>query len=266
MSEEWDTEILLKGKSPDSRKALKGTNDITDVVSFSRERLGFSPDEQQEIVLRGGRRGIVNCTRQWGKSTVTAAKAVHRAYSVPGSLTLVLTPCARQSGEFLRKARNFVRRLGVRVRGDGHNALSIAFPNGSRIVGLPENETTIRGFSDVSLLLVDEAARVPDEIYRAMRPTLVVHDGDLWLMSTPNGKRGFFWDEWDHGGEDWERISVPATDCPRISERVLAEEKATAGDKWYRQEYLCEFVDREGAVFSRAVIDGAYQDYPGLAL
>jgi hypothetical protein len=150
-----------------SRKAPKGTNDIPDVVTFSREMLGFSPDAQQETVLRGGRRGIVNCTRQWGKSTMTAAKAVHRAYSVPGSLTLVVTPCARQSGEFLHKARNFVRRLGIRVRGDGHNGLSVAFPKGSRIVGLPENETTIRGFSDVSLLLIDEAARVPDEIYRA---------------------------------------------------------------------------------------------------
>jgi phage FluMu gp28-like protein len=166
----------------------------------------------------------------------------------------------------LRKAKEFVRRLGVRVRGDGHNELSIAFPNGSRIVGLPENETTIRGFSDVSLLLVDEAARVPDEIYRAMRPTLVVHDGDLWLMSTPNGKRGFFWEEWEHGGEEWERISVPATDCSRISARVLAEEKANAGDKWYRQEYLCEFVDIEGAVFPRDTISGAYEDYEGLAL
>src|ERR1700736_2238693 len=125
-----------------SRRALKGANNITDAVAFSREMLGFSPDAQQEMVLRGGRRGIVNCTRQWGKSTVTAAKAVHRAYSSPGSLTLVVTPCARQSGEFLRKARDFVRPLGIRVRGDGHNELSIAFPNGSRIVGLAGNETT----------------------------------------------------------------------------------------------------------------------------
>jgi hypothetical protein len=39
--------------------------------------------------------------------------------------------------------------------------------------GLPENETTIRGFSDVTLMLIDEASRVPDEIYRAMRLTLV---------------------------------------------------------------------------------------------
>src|SRR3981189_3667393 len=132
-----------------------------DAVAFAREQLGFVPDAKQEAVLLGGRRGIVNCTRQWGKSTVTAAKAVHRAYSVPESLTLVLTPCPRRVGEFLRKARNFVRRLGVRVRGDGHNALSIAFPNGSRIVGLPENETTIRGFSDVSLLLTAGGRAAP---------------------------------------------------------------------------------------------------------
>ena len=78
--------------------------EIGDVVAFARERLGFDPDATQELVLRGGRRGIVNCTRQWGKSTVTAAKAVHRAYSAPGSLTLVVTPSGRQSGEFLRKA------------------------------------------------------------------------------------------------------------------------------------------------------------------
>src|SRR5260370_25629685 len=109
-----------------------------DAVAFAREELGFTPDEKQELVLRGGRRGIVNCTRQWGKSTVTAAKAVHRACSVPGSLTLAITPSGRQSGEFLRKAEEFVYRLGIRVRGDGFNNLSIAFPNGSRVVGAPE--------------------------------------------------------------------------------------------------------------------------------
>src|SRR5260370_12143445 len=123
-----------------------------DAVAFARDKLGFTPDEKQELVLRGGRRGIVNCTRQWGKSTVTAAKAVHRAYTRPGSLTLAITPSARQSGEFLRKAEQFVHRLGMTVHGDGHNHLSIAFPNGSRIVRLPDNNTTLPRFSNVSLL------------------------------------------------------------------------------------------------------------------
>jgi hypothetical protein len=56
--------------------------------------------------------------------------------------------------------------------------MSLQFPNGSRIIGLPGSEETIRGFSAVSLLLVDEASRVPDDLYMAVR-----------LMSTPCGKR-----------------------------------------------------------------------------
>ena len=238
--------------------------DAADIISFAREQLGFDPDEKQQLVLRGGRRGIVNCTRQWGKSTVTAAKAVHRAYSVAGSLTLVVTPSGRQSGEFLRKAEEFVRRLGIKVRGDGDNEISIAFPNGSRIVGLPGNEVTARGYS-ASLLLIDEAARVDDRLYRAIRPSLAVANGDLWLMSTPYGKRGFFWEEWEHGGEEWERISVPATECSRISPQLLAEESAK-GDEMYRQEYMCEFGDMEGAVFSRESIEAALQDFEPLNL
>src|SRR6266566_3917997 len=83
---------------------------IPDIVECTRQRLGFDPNPLQESVLRGGRRGIVNCTRQWGKSTVAAAKAVHRAYCHPDSLILVLSPRARQSGEFVRKAEEYVSR------------------------------------------------------------------------------------------------------------------------------------------------------------
>jgi hypothetical protein len=238
--------------------------ETVDIIAFVRERLGFDPDEKQEMVLRGGRRGIVNCTRQWGKSTVTAAKAVHRAYSVAGSLTLVVTPSARQSGEFLRKAEEFVRRLGIKVRGDGDNEISIAFPNGSRIVGLPGNEITARGYS-ASLLLIDEAARVDDRLYRTMRPSLAATNGDLWIMSTPWGKRGFFWEEWEHGGPEWERIRVPATECSRISPELLAEESAK-DDQTFRREYMCEFGEMEGAVFSRESIEAAFQDFEALNL
>jgi hypothetical protein len=124
------------------------------IVDFVRQRLDFYPDEKQIEVLRGGARGIVNCTRQWGKSTVTAAKAVHRAYTSPNSLILVVTPSGRQSGEFVRKAEDFVRRLGMRVRTDGDNDISIVFQNGSRIVGLPGNEATTRGFSNVLVATV----------------------------------------------------------------------------------------------------------------
>ena len=65
----------------------------------------------------------------------------------------------------------------MRVRRDSDNDISIVFKNGSRIVGLPGKEATTRGFSNVSLLLFDEASRVPDDLFRAMRPTLAVSGG-----------------------------------------------------------------------------------------
>src|SRR5262245_57429410 len=95
-----------------------------DAAKFARERLDFHPDEKQKRVLRSeSKRGILNCSRQWGKSTVTAAKAVHRAYFDAGSLVLVVSPSERQSGEFLRKAQGFVRRLGLEAKGDGLNRI-----------------------------------------------------------------------------------------------------------------------------------------------
>jgi hypothetical protein len=242
------------------REAERDLLHSTDPVRFARKELGFEPDAIQAQVLREQvRRGILNCTRQWGKSTVTAVMAVQRALARPRSLTLVVSPSARQSGEFLRKAAEFVRKLELKARGDGDNEISLLFPNASRVVGLPGNEATVRGFSAVSLMLIDEAARVPDDMYRAVRPMLAVADGDLLLMSTPAGKRGFFWEEWTRGA-GWRRWEAPATACPRISPEFLEEERASMGERWFRQEYLCEFMDTEDGVFRRDLIERAIKD------
>jgi hypothetical protein len=230
-----------------------------DALRFVRDRLKFKPDAKQAEVMSGTvRRGLLNCTRQWGKSTITAAMAVHRAWTSPESLTIAVSPSARQTGEFLRKASTFVRELGIRPRGDGDNEISLLFPNGARIVGLPGSESTVRGFSAVGLMLIDEAARVNDDLYRAVRPFLAASDGDLWLMSTPCGKRGFFYEAWTNGGPQWERFTVTGADCPRIGRRFLEEERVANGERSFRQEYLCEFVDVDQSLFSRDTIDRAF--------
>ena len=199
------------------------------------------------------KRGILNCTRQWGKSTIAAAKAVHRAYTRPGSLVLVASPSRRQSAEFVRKAAEMVARLGIPVRGDGDNDVSLAFPNGSRIVGLPGIEGTVRGFSAVSLLLIDEASRVEEPMYKALRPMLAVGEGDLWLMSTPFRKRGFFYRHWEGGGTRWHRIRATALECPRIGRDFLEEERsALKGD--FEMEYMCEFMEDGNSVFNRDLV------------
>jgi hypothetical protein len=229
-----------------------------DAELFAREKLRLTPDAIQAKVLgKPVHRGLLNCTRQWGKSTIAAVKAVHRACFEPGSLTVVLSPSARQSGELLRKAAGMARKLGLRPRGDGDNEISLLFPNESRIVGLPGTECTVRGFSAVSLMVIDEGARVPEELYNSVTPMLAIGNGDLWLMSTPYGRRGFFWEAWAHGGTQWDRFSVPATECPRISREFLEGERASMGERWFGQEYLCEFVDVNDGVFDRELIEAA---------
>ncbi len=74
---------------------------------------------------------------------------------------------------------------------------------------------------------------------------IAVGDGDLWLLSTPAGKRGFFYEAWAHGDE-WERHTAPATQCPRIRPSFLEEERRAMGEAWFAQEYLCEFSDDGG--------------------
>jgi hypothetical protein len=204
--------------------------------------------------------GILNCSRQWGKSTVGAVKAVHRAYTRPGSLIVVASPSERQSAELVMKAAGMVEMLGIPARGDGSNKISLVFPNKSRIIGLPGSEGTVRGFSAVNLMLIDEASRVEDAIYMALRPMLATTFGDLWLMSTPYGRRGFFYEEWAHGGPDWKRVTATATGCSRIPAKFLERERERMGPMWFQQEFLCQFVDSGGGLFGREELDEAVSD------
>ena len=110
------------------------------------------------------------------------------------------------------------------------------------------------------MLLIDEPSRVEDSIYKALRPMLAVSDGDLWLMSTPYGRRGFFYEAWEHGGDEWFRVHGPATECPRIRGEFLEKERGTMGALAFRQEYLGEFVDSGTSLFERGLVEAALDD------
>jgi hypothetical protein len=131
--------------------------------------------------------------------------------------------------------------------------------NGSRIEALPGTEKTIRGFSGVDLLILDEASRVADELYHAVRPMLAVSGGSLMMLSTPYGKRGVFFDEWSEG-VGWERYEVPATDVPRISSEFLVEERYALPERVFRQEYMCSFEETDDQIFSYEDVEAALSD------
>ncbi len=229
-----------------------------DPVALARAT-GIEPDPWQADLLRSDDpQVLLNCSRQSGKSTTTGILAYHVAAYRPPSLVLLLSPTQRQSGELFRKVKDVHNALMADASLVAEeSALRVEFANGSRVVCLPGTAATVRSYSAPSLIVIDEAAQCDDELYEAIRPMLAVSHGRLVLLSTPFGRRGFFFDEWSNGGPSWRRVRVPADQCPRITPEFLAEEKERRGSWYVRQEFFCEFVETDDQVFGLDLITGA---------
>ena len=234
-------------------KAKTETGIPQDPIAFAR-CLNLEPDPWQRDLLNATDEHIIlNCSRQSGKSTIVAVLALHHALTNPEALVLILSPSQRQSGELLRKITAFYRELGRPGGSEADSATTLELRNGSRIVALPGSESTTRGFSGPSLVLLDEAAQVSEELYHAVRPMLAVSRGRLILLSTPYGKQGIFWHAWDQE-PDWKRVKVTADQCPRISKDFLQKERRAIGEWSFAQEYCCEFMQDHDALFKEGWI------------
>ena len=155
---------------------------------WAREALGFEPDPWQASVLdSNAKKVMLCCSRQSGKSSVSAISALHQAVFMPGSLVLMVSPSLRQSSELFRKFLSYLELLPDMPVRNENTKLSIMLDNNSRVVSLPGSEGTIRGYSSVSLLLIDEAARVVDDLYFAVKPMLAISRGRMLALSSPFG-------------------------------------------------------------------------------
>ncbi|HEV2460369.1 MAG TPA: hypothetical protein VGS80_18595 [Ktedonobacterales bacterium] len=164
-----------------------------------------------------------------------------------------------------RKALACYRALGRPIAPESESALQLELENGSRLVALPGKEGSIRSYSGAALIAIDEASRLADETYMAVRPMLAVSRGRLIALSTPYGTRGWWYQAWRQSGsgdEPWERYEVPAEACPRIDPDWLAAERRAIGSWWADQEYGCVFRDAQDAVFRQVDIDRMFsEDY-----
>jgi hypothetical protein len=84
-------------------------------------------------------------------------------------------------------------------------------------------------------------------------------DGKMVCLSTPFGRRGWFYEQWTGADPTWERIVSKAVECPRISPAFLAEERRMLGPAMFAQEHCCEFIEAEGQVFSAESIEAVFQ-------
>jgi cytochrome c-type biogenesis protein CcmE len=218
--------------------------------------VGIDPDPwQMEVLASEHPRKILCCGRQTGKSTVGAVLAVHKALTCAGSTVLVVAPGERQAKLLFSKAKRLYEQAGHPLPAHSERRTGLELSNGSIIEALPAVERTTRGYS-VDLLVCDEAAAVPDVDYHGILPALIATRGEQVLLSTPRGRRGFFWELW-HSDDDWQRMMVRSNEVERIRPEDLEVFRQTMPDEYFRQEFYCEFLDTDGSLFGYDDIQAA---------
>lgn len=203
---------------------------------------------QRDFLISQDQYTLLNCSRQAGKSTSVAALALHTALVNPGATIVILSPGQRQSSELFRKVLDAYNALDRPIPAQYETQLKIELKNGARILCMPGKEETVRGFTPL-LLIIDEASRVADDLYRSVRPMLAVGKGRLVALTTPFGQRGWFFKEWEDPNAPFKKVKVTWNQCPRITPEFIEDEVRAMGKAWVDQEYNCLFTALEGLVY-----------------
>lgn len=179
------------------------------------------------------------CTgRQVGKTTICAKDAGDWAVKHPNSTILMIAPTERQAGILFEATLNYLlQNFKSSIKTPFHTNVTktkINFKNGTRILCLPcgEKGTGIRGYT-IHRLYIDEASRVPPDVFDAVTPSLITTAGDIILLSTPFGRKGFFWECWN--SPNYKKFYANTEDVIRNRE---ISETWTEADKMKMLEFL----------------------------
>ena len=209
-------------------------------------------DEWQKKVMET-KGNICLCSgRQVGKSFVISRKACEYAIANRNKTIMVIASVERQAYLLLEKILQYLENNYKNLIKKGKNKPTkhkVALTNGSVIHCLPTGLTGygIRGYT-VDLLIADEAAFIPEEVWTAVTPMLAVTKGTIILLSTPHGTGSYF-HRCFQPNSGFTKFNVSSEDCPRKDQDFLDREKARMSKLQYAQEYLGEFVDDLQQVF-----------------
>lgn len=228
-------------------------------LEFGEAMLGAELDPWQRQYMnlsRSASRIAIAACRQSGKSTVTGLFVAWCLVFLPGFQCLVASRSLRQASHYLNHVRQAVLSVIPREAMVSLNRLSMELPNGSQIISIPCAQPDAgRGFSP-HLVILDEAAFAPEALFRAITPSLAATEGALHMLSSPNGRQGYFFEAFEGQAEDvFTAFRIPYTQCPRISEETVELERIALGDLYFRQEYGAEFISPMGAFFGFSAIE-----------
>ena len=217
---------------------------------------------QRRWVLDARRFKIGVWSRQVGKSFATAFESDLDCIQTPRTDWLVMSAGQRQSDEWMLKALAVARACEAGLAGTKDagaakftaSASEIRFANGSRILSLPANPDTARGYS-ANLVLDEFAMHEADrEVWAAIFPTITNElsgQKKIRVVSTPKGRGNKFAELWEEGGAQWSRHKVTLDDAIAAGLRVdkAALREGVADEDIWRQEYFCEFLANDTTYF-----------------
>ena len=202
-------------------------------------------DKWQEEVLKVEGNMVLRSGRQVGKSFVVGIKAAKYALENKNKLIMVISKTDRQAGLLFAKILfniNEIARNQIKTGRDRPTKHILNLKNGSVIHCLPVGETGfgIMGFT-IDLLIADEAAFIPEEVWNSIIPALAITKGAIWLLSTPFVKEGYYYNCFND--PSFTAFHTSSEDCPRKDQAFLDRQKATLTKAAYAQMYLGQFVD-----------------------
>jgi len=225
-------------------------------MEYNIQRPWETLDDWQKKYIEEEKSCFLLCGRQVGKSTAASIKAGARALNKPNRSVLILATTERQAYNLFNKVLNYIMAVNpksIKMGKDKPTKHEIKLKNGSIIMCLPTGLSGegIRGYT-ITDLFIDEASRVPNEVFEAITPMLAVTGGTMDLLSTPAGKVGYFYEASKR--DDFVKFYCSSEDNPRIDKEHLEREKANLSKLVYAQEYLAQFLDDLKRVFSDELI------------
>lgn len=214
---------------------------------------------QQTFLSSDAKYRILACGRRWGKTRACAYEARDHFIDTPADAdALVWWVAPVYNPQVLTGFRNFLKFTPDELIADVHRTdmrVTMATGEDHRIeFKSGDDPDNLRG-EGVDLLVIDEAANISQYAWEnALSPTLADSPySRMVAISTPMGRNWFhklYVRGQDGDWPDYQSWNRPSTDNPFIDHEYVENQRRVLPERAYRQEYLAEFVDDSGGVFT----------------
>jgi hypothetical protein len=215
---------------------------------------------QREVLEYRG--NLLLCTgRQVGKTTIFSRKIAKRLLEKANTKIIVISLTEDQAKLMIVMVQDFLEKTypkEIRKNQRYTNQTKVTLRNNSQVLARPVGATgdAVRGFTG-DVLVIDEASRMPELVFEASKPTLLTTGGEIWMCSTPFGKKGYFWECFQNKNNRFKVFHISSEEViynreikagwteeiRRKSIEHLDQEKKDMSSLQYGQEYMGLFMD-----------------------